>query len=208
MNLDQGFDLKDVRGLVRRRAPLALATAGALLLLSIVVAAVLPNQYEAYTTLMIEPQTISKKLVEPGMEESDLNDRLHLMTMTIFSRPRLSKVIDDFKLYPEISKRKTREEVIEYMRDHLRVEPVLPEMQQGLRQNRETEINTFQLFFRHESSEVAAAVANRLANDFIEEHIKERVQVSGDTSDFIESELARLQTRIQEIEGKIAAVGA
>ena len=209
MNLDQGFDLKDVRGLVRRRAPLALATAGALLLLSIVVAAFLPNQYEAYTTLLIEPQSISKKLVEGGAEEGDLNNRLHLMTMTIFSRPRLSKVIDDLKLYPELSKTKTREEVIEYMRDHLRVEPVLPELEQGrVQHTRDTEINTFRLFFRHESAELSSAVANRLANDFIEEHIKERVQVSGDTSDFIENELTRLQSRIQEVEGKIAAVKA
>ena len=209
MNLDQGFDLKDVRGLIRRRAPLALGTAGALLLLSIVVAALLPNQYEAYTTLMVEPQTISKRLVEPGVEESDLNDRLHLMTMTIFSRPRLSKVIDDLKLYPELSKRETREEVIEYMRDHLRIEPVLPALEQGHAQRiRELEINTFRVFFRHESADIAAAVANRLANDFIEEHIKERVQVSGDTSDFIENELTRLQSRIQEVEGKIAAVKA
>ncbi len=210
MNLDQGFDLKNVRGLIHRRAPLVLAVSGGLLLLSILVAALLPNQYEAYTTLMVEPQTISKKLVEPGMEESDLNDRLHLMTMTIFSRARLSKVIDDFKLYPALSKWKTREEVIEYMRDHLRVEPVLPELeQQGhIQRTKDLEINTFRLFFRHTSAEIAAGVANRLANDFIEEHIKERVQVSGDTSDFIESELTRLQSRIQEVEGKIAGVKA
>jgi uncharacterized protein involved in exopolysaccharide biosynthesis len=49
-------------------------------------------------------------------------------------------------------------------------------------------------------------VANRLANDFIDEHIKERVQISGDTSEFIEAELQRLQSRIREVEAATAQV--
>ncbi len=212
MNLDQGFQLKDLRKMLRRRAPVSVSVAGLVTLAVIFVTAILPNQYEAFTTILVEPQVISKDLVKPGMEGTNLNDRLHLMTMEILSRPRLSKVIDEFHLYPEESKRMTREEVIDLMKDRIRVEPVLPEMEKKLsllqRSSREIEINTFRLFYRHTNPEIAAAVANRLGNDFVEEHIKERVQISGDTSDFIESELTRLQSRIQEVEGKIAAVKA
>ncbi len=133
------------------------------------------------------------------------------MTMQILSRPRLSKIIDDLKLYPEQSEEMTREEVIEYMRKRIQVVPVLPELETQSqialrRQNVDYEINTFQLVFVNESAKTAADVANRLANDFIEEHIKERVQVSGDTSEFIESELQRLATRIQQVEAQVAQV--
>ena len=38
--------------------------------MSIVIAAMLPNQYEAWTTLLVEPQSISKGLIEPTLEES------------------------------------------------------------------------------------------------------------------------------------------
>jgi polysaccharide chain length determinant protein (PEP-CTERM system associated) len=75
-----------------------------------------------------------------------------------------------------------------------------------LERQRTIELNTFVLSFRHNDAQVASNVTNRLANDFIEEHIKERVQVSGDTSEFIEAELSRLAQRIAEVEARIAAV--
>ena len=45
-----------------------------------------------------------------------------------------------------------------------------------------------------------------LSRDFIDEHIKERVQVSGDTSEFIDAELAGLTTRIGAVEVRIKEV--
>jgi len=205
---EQSFQLTDLRDVLRRRGPTALAIAFGVVLGSILLASWLPSRYEAFATLLVEPQTISKKLLEANVEESDLNKRLHLMTMQILSRPRLSKIIDELKLYPDLSKEETREEVIDHMRSQIRVEPVLPELDEAQRARRATdyEINTFRLFFDHENADTASAVANRIANDFIDQHLKERVQVSGDTSDFIESELSRLNSQIQEVEQKIAQV--
>jgi len=205
MNLDEGFEIGDLRGLVRRRAPMALGVGLAVFLVAIVVAAVLPNQYETHTTILVEPQTISQELVEAQMQGTDLNQRLHLMTMQILSRPRLSRVIDDLNLYREESQEMTREEIIAKMRGQIRVEPVLPELQEEL-DTRDLQINTFRLYFRHDDPQRAAAVANRLANDFIEEHIRERVEISSDTQEFIEAELARLAVQIQDVEQRIAEV--
>ena len=120
-------------------------------------------------------------------------NRLHLMTMQILSRARLSKVIDDLKLYPEESKEKTREQVIDLMRGRIQMEPVLPELDPELKRKMDIQVNTFRLFFRHEDPKVGAAVANRLSNDFIDEHIKERVRASGDTADFVESDRATVR---------------
>jgi polysaccharide chain length determinant protein (PEP-CTERM system associated) len=208
MNVQDGFQLNDIVGMLRRRALPAAFIAGATVLFAIFVAAILPNRYQAWTTLLVEPQTISDKIVEAGMEKSDLNSRLHLMTMQILSRGRLSKVIDDLQLYAEESQSMTREEVISLMRSHVHVEPVLPELEANERFTRrdQVEINTFQLFFRADSPRIAADVANRLANDFIEEHIKERVQVSGDSAEFVAAELERLASQIQSVEQRIAEV--
>jgi polysaccharide chain length determinant protein (PEP-CTERM system associated) len=211
MQIDEGLNLGDLSGAVERRWPVAAAVAGAVFLASIVIAAILPDQYETYTTVLVEPQTISQELVEAQMQGTELNQRLHLMSMQILSRPRLSRIIDDLRLYPEESKQMTREEVIEFMRSQIRVEPVLPELETILATQfdvtrRDVQINTFRLLFRHEDAKTAAAVANRLANDFIEEHIRERVQNTTDTSEFIESELARLAVQIQDVEARIAQV--
>jgi polysaccharide chain length determinant protein (PEP-CTERM system associated) len=206
---EQGFRLSDIRGVLRRRGRMMAAIAGAAVLLAIFISAILPDRFVSYTTMLIEPQTISKKLVEPGLEEGELTTRLHLMTMQILSRARLSKIIDDLGLYEDLSDEMTREEVIEHMRSEISVEPVLPELSAGLdTRNQPVEINTFRLFFRHEHPRTAADVANRLSNDFIDEHIRDRVQISGDTAEFIESELNRLAQRLREVEAQIAQVKA
>jgi succinoglycan biosynthesis transport protein ExoP len=207
MNVEEGLQLSDLRGVVERRWQLAAIVGGVVFLASIVVAAVLPDQFETHTTILVEPQTISVELVEAQVAGTDLNERLHLMTMQILSRPRLSRIIDDLNLYQDESEEMTREEVIELMRSQIRVEPVLPELEEELgNQRRDIQINTFQLHFRHQNPRTAAAVTNRLSNDFIEEHIRERVQMSTDTSEFIEAELSRLAVQIQDVESRIAQV--
>jgi polysaccharide chain length determinant protein (PEP-CTERM system associated) len=209
MQTEAGFALDDLYGIARRRASLAVASAGVVVLLAILASALLPNRYEAWTTLLVEPQTISPKMVEAGLEGSDLNARLHLMTMQILSRGRLSKIIDEFGLYADQATEKTREEIISQMRDEILVEPVLPELEAGdrfQRRQEEIEINTFRLWYTSSSPKIAADVANRLANDFIDEHIKERVQVSSDTAEFVAGELTRLSQEIASVEQRIAEV--
>ena len=207
MDSEQGIQLDDVKQILQRRSRLVLIVAAAGFLIAVFVAAVLPNEYSSQATLLIEPQTISEKLVESNLSETDLNNRLHLISMQILSRGRLSRVIDEFVVYPELEDEKTREEIIEYMRGQIAVTPVLSELEARLGvRSAKIEINTFQLAYRHRNRDVAAAVANRLANDFVEEHIKERAQMSGDTSEFIEAELQRLSARIADLEQRISTI--
>jgi polysaccharide chain length determinant protein (PEP-CTERM system associated) len=207
MDSEQGIQLDDLKKILQRRGRMVLAFAVVGFLAAVFVAAVLPNEYQSQATLLIEPQTISEKLVQPNLSETDLNSRLHLISMQILSRGRLSKVIDELNVYPELADEMTREEVIESMRGQISVTPVLSELEArvGIRNTR-VEINTFQLAYRHRDRDVAAAVANRLANDFVEEHIKARAEMSGDTSEFIEAELQRLSARIADVEERIATI--
>lgn len=203
---EQSLRPSDIKRVIQRRARLAIALAGACTLAGILIAAILPNRYQAQTTLLVEPQSISKRLVDSSTDQGELSSRLHIMTMQILSRARLSRVIDDLKLYPDLADEMTREDVIAYMRGQIWIEPVLPALQTDPKARGGVPVNTFRLFFRHDSPSTAAAVANRLASDFIDEHIRERVQVSGDTAEFIESELGRLTQRIREVDAQIAQV--
>jgi polysaccharide chain length determinant protein (PEP-CTERM system associated) len=207
MDSEQGIQLDDLKGILRRRGRVFAAVVAGTFLVAIFVASVLPNEYQSQATLLIEPQTISEKLVESNLSETDLNNRLHLISMQILSRGRLSKIIDELGVYPELENEMTRAEIIEYMHSRISVTPVFSSLEAsaGIR-NPGAEINTFQLSYRHRNPDVAAAVTNRLANNFVEEHIKARAEMSGDTSEFIEAELQRLSARIADIEQRIATV--
>ena len=209
MNLESGLQLSDLRGIARRRGRVVLLVALVTALAAYWVAMALPNEYESYATVLVEPQSVDPGLVEAGVPQSDLNRRLHLMAAQILSRPRLSRAIDELGLYQEESKYLLREEIINLMRDQIRVEPVIPEMEQGQAVLRnDFEIDQFQIFFRDDDPVVARDVAQRLANDFIQEHIANRVKISQKSLEFVEGELQRLAEEIRRTESQIASVKA
>lgn len=209
MNVESGFQIADLKGVVRRRAKLVFATWLVISLASYWLAMALPNEYESSATVLVEPQSVDEELIRAGVARSDLNRRLGLMAAKIMSRPRLSRIIDDLSLYREESNYLERQEIINLMRDQVKVEPVIPELEQD-RQTLRTnfEINRFKIHFRDHNAEVARNVAQRLANDFIEEHISNRVEVSQKSLEFIDAELVRLAESIRAIESRVAEIKA
>jgi polysaccharide chain length determinant protein (PEP-CTERM system associated) len=209
MNLEAGLQLPDLRGIVRRRAKVVLGVALVVALAGYWIAMALPNEYESFATVLVEPQSVDPDLVEAGVPQSDLNRRLGLMAAQILSRPRLSRVIDELGLYPEESNYLLREEVINLMRDHVRISPVVPELEKRQAAVRgDFQIDQFRIFFSDNDPVVARDVAQRLANDFIEEHIASRVKVSQKSVEFVEAELARLADAIQEVDARVSQVKA
>jgi polysaccharide chain length determinant protein (PEP-CTERM system associated) len=203
MNLESGLQI-DLIGGIRRRAKLAALIAGVCVLGSYWVAMALKNQYTSSATIFVEPQAISEELIRSGAGETDLNRRLSLMSAQILSRPRLSRIIDELELYKKESKTMLREEVIDLMRSRLVIAPVLPEIGGETRKRKDEEaISTFEIIFTADKPDTAAAVAQRLANDFIREHIEERVNVTQKSLEFIDAEQNRIATRAREVEAQI-----
>ncbi len=207
MNVEAGFQIGDLQGIVRRRGKVVLGVGLVVALASYWLAMALPNEYESYATVLVEPQTVSPELIRAGVRESDLNRRLHLMAAQILSRPRLSRIIDELGLFEEESRYLVREEIINRMRNQIRVAPVVPELEQG-RRRRSDGIDQFRIYYRDDDALVARDVAQHLANDFIEQHITARVKVSQKSLEFVEAELDRLGNRIREVEAQVAAVKA
>jgi polysaccharide chain length determinant protein (PEP-CTERM system associated) len=206
MQVEGGLQLNDLRDVLRRRAKLGAFAALAVLLIGYWIAMALPNVFTSYATVLVEPQSVDEELVRAGVQSSDLNDRLHLMSAQILSRPRLSDIIDEFGLYKEESEYLLRENIIDLMRDRIEVQPVISDLQRGSARLGTAEINEFRILFTDYDAKVARDVAQRLANDFITQHIDARVKVSQKSLEFIQSELERLAERIREVEAQIAKV--
>jgi len=205
MNVESGFQIADLKDIVRRRAKVAVGVALVVSLAAYWVAMALPNEYESYATVLVEPQAVDPDLVESGLGQTDLNRRLHQMAAQILSRSRLSRIVDELGLYADESNYLVRDEVVNLMREAVSVEPVLPEMEQaGGSFRRELEIDQFRIRFRDDDPVVARDVTQRLANDFIEEHIANRVRTSQKSVEFVEAELDRLAQAIRQIESQVS----
>ncbi|MBB84313.1 MAG: hypothetical protein CL931_10935 [Deltaproteobacteria bacterium] len=209
MNLEQGNESQfiDPLGFLRRQGKFVAMISGGIILLTFWITMALPNLYTSAAMILVEPQSVDEELVNSGVRESDLNERLGLMTTEILSRVRLSKIIDDMDLYAEESEDMQRIEVVDFMRSFINVVPVLSELEEGQRR-REIKFNTFRIIFRHEDRQVAADVAQRIANDFINANIESRTQVTSKSLDFMQDEIAVLTRNLAEVEGEIAKIKA
>jgi len=206
MNVEAGFQL-DLVGALRRQLWLIVSVIGAVFLIAYWVAMVLPNYYRSWATIFVEPQAISQELVEAGLGEADLTQRLSLMSAEILSRSKLSLVIDDLDLYQEESKTMLRVEIIEMMRSRISVEPVVSELAETVnagKKGADLELNTFVVVFVAKAPLVAAKVAQHLANDFVNRHIEARVAVTEKGLEFIEGELERLSDHAKRVQSQIA----
>jgi succinoglycan biosynthesis transport protein ExoP len=206
MNVEAGFQL-DLVGALRRRLWMIVSVIGAVFLIAYQVAMVLPNYYRSWATIFVEPQAISQELVEAGLGESDLTQRLSLMSAEILSRSKLSRVIDDLDLYQEESKTMLRVEIIEMMRSRISVEPVISELAASVNKSKkgsDLDLNTFVVIFVDKNPLVTAKVAQHLANDFVNRHIEARVAVTEKGLEFIEGELERLSEHAKKVQSQIA----
>ncbi len=203
MNTQQSPQLPDIGGMLRRRGKVMLSVGGATFLLMYLIAMALPNQYSSYATILVEPQAVDEGLVSAGVRESDLKERLGIMTAEILSRPRLSRLIDEFDLYPEESESMQRSEVIDIMRANVVVEPIVSALEAGRRQREEIDFNSFRISFRSRSAVTAAVVAQSIGNDFLEANIDARVNVSQQSLRFMQDSIEQLSSRLGEVEQEI-----
>ncbi len=207
MNLDQGIQMIDLFGLARRRGKLMAIASGAVILVTFWISMALPNLYMSSAMILVEPQSVDENLVDSGVQQSDLSDRLGLMTAEILSRARLSKIITEMDLYVDEHDDMQRFEVVDLMRSFVTVEPVLNELEVQ-RRNQDVNFNAFRIIFSHEDPRIAKEVTQRIANDFINANITSRTDITAKSLEFMSDEIDSLTGKLAVVEKRIAEVKA
>lgn len=163
-----------------------------LTLASAVVITSLPNQYEATTTILVDPQKIPETYVNSTVRQS-LTDRLQVITQEVLSASGLTETIQQFELYPDLRKSKSRDELIEYMRKKIKIE---------VKNASGSGLGTFSLTYEGTSPEMIARVANALASRFIEWNLQSREQLAVGTTEFIAEQLEQARKSLGEQENR------
>jgi len=163
-----------------------------LLVLTVVIAR-LPNQYEATTTILVDPQQVPEKYVSAAVN-SDPGERLNTLTQEILSRRRLQEIVDKFHLYAEVRTKASDEELIQKMRDNIHIQ---------VRQGSGAQLSTFTITFEGPDPTIVSNVANELAASFIRWNISTREEQVEGTQTFISGELQAAKTSLEEQENKL-----
>lgn len=161
----------------------------------IVFVSLMPNIYRATTTILVDPQKIPERYVASTIT-TDLNARLNTLTQQVLSVTRLQEIIDKYNLYPEMRRKASREEVIDYMRSKTKIE-IKASPDQGL--------SSFSIAYESEDRSHVAAVTNQLASSFIAWNLKARQQQALGTTEFLSNELEEAKKSLEEQENALQA---
>ncbi|MBN9616596.1 MAG: hypothetical protein BGO25_01000 [Acidobacteriales bacterium 59-55] len=182
-------------GVMKKRAHLVFLSSLLLAAAGIVVTSLLPNIYRATTTILVDPQKIPEKYVTSTVT-TDPNARMNTLTQQVLSASRLEEIIDKDDLYPDLRKRKSREEVLDFMRKKTKIEiKPSPEPEQGL--------SSFTISYEDRNRVLVAQITNQLAASFIDWNLKARQQQAISTTQFLGSELQRAKEGLEGQESQL-----
>ena len=190
----RGPALAGAAAAVRRRRWPALFTFMAAVTAVISVVWFLPDVYRSSATVLIDRQQIPDELVRSTVT-SGLEIRLHTISQEILSRSRLQALIERFDLYPDLRRHSPMEEVIERMRDDIRIE-----LKGGAARNERTTTVAFTLSYTGRDPKKVALVANTLASFYIEENLKVRERQAAGTAEFLRVQLDNMKRTLEQQE--------
>ena len=156
-----------------------------------------PKIYMASTTILIQPQKVPTDYVQ-SIVTSDPQQRINTISQQILSRTNLENIIKQFGLFRD-NENMYPEDKINSMRARVLVTQT---------SSRHQSTEAFAISFTGPNPEIVMKVANQLASYFMDENLKAREIQARGTSDFLESELAKIKIKLEEREKEIAAYRA
>jgi succinoglycan biosynthesis transport protein ExoP len=194
-NTDPSAIVRQHWNVLRRHISLLTLVSVALSAASVVVTALLPDVYQAMTTILVDPQKIPERYVASTVT-SDPTDHLNTLKEQVLSTSRLQEIIDRDHLFPTLRRTMSREEVLDYMRKKIKIE---------LKQGSDQGLSSFTITYEDRDRTAVAAITNQLAASFIDWNLQVRQQQATDTTQFLSSELEQAKRSLELQESQLEA---
>ncbi len=174
--------------ILRRRIWLVLIPLSVVSAATAVATRQLPDRYRSDTLILVVPQRVPEAYVKSTVT-TRIEDRLHSISQQILSRTRLERVIQDFDLYAKERRDGIMEDIVEQMRDDIRVDVVKGD--------------AFRVSYIGNEPRTVMKVTARLASLFIEENLRDREVLAEGTNQFLEAQLGDARRRLMDQESKL-----
>lgn len=186
----------------RRRAQIA-AIFVVIFGIGAIVALAWPPTYRSEATILIEEQQIPAELVQSTVT-SYAAQRIETISQRVMTRSNLMGIIEKYGLYVDERARETTEEVLERMRDDIKLEMISADVIDPRSGRPMPATIAFSLAFQGEQPEQVQKVANELTTLYLQENIKTRASKAQETLTFLSDEASRLNQQITDLEKRLA----
>jgi uncharacterized protein involved in exopolysaccharide biosynthesis len=117
-------------------------------------------------------------------------------------------LIDKYNLYPNRRNSLTNEELLDKMRDDIKLQPISTDVTDRRSGAQIKATIAFKLSYESNSPDKAQKITNELVTLFLNENLKNREERAAETSSFLSEESDRLARHIAEVESQLAGFKA
>jgi len=207
------LSLTDYLTILRQRKLAFLLAFSAIFVVAILLALSWSN-YRSTATIGIEQPQVSSDMTTPmGMNPNDMPEaladlRISKIQQKVTAPSTLVDIINTFNLYPDARAHEPLMSVAERMGDKIKLTLISsivanPAAAQKVSVDQLSAI-AFTLSFDYSDPQTAQKIANELVARFLDEDLKDRRNQAEATSDFIQGQIATLDTTMVDQEKKIA----
>ncbi len=195
----RALDVEDYIDILRRHTSWITGPLFAGLVISCVIAFLLPNTYVSKAVLRISPAQISETLV-PSTVSQQMNERIALMQQEILSRTSLSELIQrpTLNLYRRERDSQPLEDIIEQMRTRDIKVTIVNLAGQGSRP-----ASAFQIEFAYPDRFKAQAVVQALITRFTESMVNVQNNQGKVTSEFLNEEMTQAKAELTRLDNEL-----
>ncbi|MCL6730109.1 GumC family protein [Sphingomonas hankyongi] len=202
---ESGLSLAEMASALMRRKYWLIAPAVIGTCVAGVVAMVMDPVYQSSATILIESQQIPTSLVASPVT-SYADERIAKIRQQILSRENLVELINKNKLYPDERGTKQLVDIIEMMKNAIKVDLVSANVGSNNSQGKAT--IAFTLAFDYSDANLTQSVTQQLTSMFIDADVRRRTEQASGTAAFLSRRADELRDRLQKLEGQITAVRA
>lgn len=184
--------LSQLQSIWRRRKWIAIAVFAACLSAAVSITMALPDLYRASVTVMVNKAPLHDNN-EGLWDGANADTRLDSITEEVDSRPHLQKLITRFHLYPELLKHESQDAVIQRMRRDITLDRETGKPQWGRDQ-----IYAFTLSYQGWDPHTVAAVANALADDYVQENRELDAKQGSSAVESLEQQLKSVRQKLDQ----------
>jgi uncharacterized protein involved in exopolysaccharide biosynthesis len=168
--------------------------------IGVTVALILPPSYVARAQLVVERQQISDDLASSTVQ-TETAEQLQIIQQRILTRSILIDLADEFDLYDmSDGNGMSPDEIISDMRSRISITTSGAEQRRG----RAIQATLIDVSFEASKADTAASVANEVVTLILQENIEMRTAATGQTLEFFEREVDRLDEMLIEAGNRIS----
>ena len=194
---------QDAAAFLRRRRNLFFYVAWPIVLGMVLFAYRLPSIYQSEAKVLIEQPSIPEDIVASTIT-SYVDERIQSVSQRVMAADNVSKLIEEFSLYPELVSEGVNQTAIEEFRLDTDLQNIAAEIFDARRGRMDGSTFAFVVGFRHTDPAIAQQVTSSLVQLYLDENVKSRTEISAETTRFLEQQAERISSEISRIEQNMA----